>query len=273
MKARPTSATTAAAERTGMPLTAITRGVSAAMADCELSFVDRSPIDIALARKQHAGYVAALRALGCDVLELPAQEALPDSVFVEDVALVMDEVAVMTRPGAESRRLEGASIADDLVRFRPLLRMEAPATLDGGDVLRIGRQVFVGESARSNPEGRRQLQSLLAPHGYTVQGVAMRDCLHLKSAVTAIADGRLLVNPRWVDTGAFAGFELIEVDPGEPHAANVLRIGNSLLYPDCFPSTAARLRAAGLRMLTVDVSELQKAEGAVTCCSLVFETA
>ena len=256
-----------------MALIAITRGVSAAMADCELSFVARAAIDFALAQRQHAAYVSALQALGCEVVELPAQEAMPDSVFVEDVALVLDEVAVMTRPGAESRRLEGASIAGMLARFRPLLRMEAPATLDGGDVLRIGRQVYVGESARSNPEGRRQLQALLAPHGYTVQGVAMHDCLHLKSAVTAIADGQLLVNPRWVDTAAFAGFELIEVDPGEPHAANVLRVGDALVYPDCFPLTTARLRAIGLRVLTVDVSELQKAEGAVTCCSLVFSQA
>jgi dimethylargininase len=194
-----------------------------------------------------------------------------DAVFVEDVALVLDEVAVMTRPGAESRRAEGASIATVLADFRPLLRIEAPGTLDGGDVLRIGHAIFVGQSARSNAVGIAQLRALLAPHGYAVQGIATRDCLHLKSAVTQVAPDTLLVQPAWVDAGMFANHRLIEVDPGEEHAANALRIGESaVIYPDCFPRTQQRLRDAGIAVTGVDVSELQKAEGAVTCCSLVF---
>lgn len=254
--------------------TAITREVSPALAGCELSFVDRTPIDPGRARAQHAAYCRALEALGCEVIRLPAEPAFPDSVFVEDVALAFDEVAVATRPGAASRRGEGDAVLEVLGSFRRLLRIEAPGTLDGGDVLRIGRRVFVGASARSNAAGREQLRELLAPCGYTVEGVATRDCLHLKSAVTEVADDTVLVNPAWLaDDAAFAGFRRIEIDPSEPHAANALRIGDALAYPDCFPKTRARLLAAGIEVHAIDVSELQKAEGAVTCCSIVFRAA
>lgn len=250
--------------------TAIVREPSASLAACELSFVAREPIDLPLARAQHAAYTQALRDAGCRVVELPAEDAHPDAVFVEDTAIVLDEVAVLTRPGAPTRRAEVGSVAEALVAFRPMLRIEDPGTLDGGDVLRIGRRLFVGESARSNDAGRAQLAALLAAHGYRVQSVPMRDCLHLKSGVSAVADDTLLVQPRWVDPAHFTGFRVIEVDPDEEHAANTLRIGARLILPACFPRTAARLRAAGLELIEVDVSELQKAEGAVTCCSLVF---
>jgi len=252
------------------PLVAITRDVSPSLAHCELSFVERAPIDLARAVEQHLAYREALAALGCEVHALPALPAHPDAVFVEDVAVVVDEVAVMTRPGAASRRGEGATVASALARWRPLHAIEAPGTLDGGDVLRIGRQVYVGESARSNAHGIAQLRALLAPHGYTVQGVPIRGCLHLKSAVTALADDTVLLQPAWVAREAFAGHRIVEVDAAEPHAANVLRIGRRVLSPACFPRTHARIRAAGIEVVPVGVSELQKAEGAVTCCSLVF---
>ncbi len=254
--------------------TAITREVSPALAGCELSFVPRSPIDFALARRQHAAYCRALEALGCNVIELPALDDFADSVFVEDVALVFDEVAIATRPGAESRRGEGDAVHEVLGSLRLLLRIDAPGTLDGGDVLCIGKCVFVGISARSNEAGRAQLRELLAPHGYTVEGVATRECLHLKSAVTQVNDDTLLVNHAWLaDASPFADYQMIEVDPDEEHAANAVRIGDAILYPDCFPKTLARLHAAGINVTTVDVSELQKAEGAVTCCSLLLRTA
>lgn len=249
---------------------AIVREISASIGNCEISFVSRDPIDIDLARQQHAAYQRLLAELGCQLTVLPAEDAMPDAVFVEDVALVLDEVAVMTRPGAASRRSEGAAVAAALREYRPLLAIEAPGTLDGGDILRIGKSIFVGQSARSNAAAVGQLQSLLAAHGYRVESVPMRDCLHLKSAVTAVGDDALLINPQWVSPGAFAGFRMIDVDPTEPHAANALRIGDALIYPACFPRTQARLQAAGLNVRSVDVSELQKAEGAVTCCSLVF---
>ena len=249
---------------------AIVREISASIGNCEISFVSRDPIDIDLARQQHAAYQRLLAELGCQLTVLPAEDAMPDAVFVEDVALVLDELAVMTRPGAASRRSEGAAVAAALREYRPRLAIEAPGTLDGGDILRIGKSIFVGQSARSNAAAVGQLQSLLAAHGYRVESVPMRDCLHLKSAVTAVGDDALLINPQWVSPGAFAGFRMIDVDPTEPHAANALRIGDALIYPACFPRTQARLQAAGLNVRSVDVSELQKAEGAVTCCSLVF---
>jgi dimethylargininase len=251
---------------------AITREISPALANCELSYVAREAIDVARASAQHRDYQRALETLGCRLLTLPAEPGLPDSVFVEDVAIVLDEVAVLTRPGAASRRAEVASVAEMLRRYRPVLAVEAPGTLDGGDVLHVGRTLYVGESARSNTAGIAQLRELLTGHGYTVQGVPTRGCLHLKSAVTQLDDHTLLLQPEWVDRQRFADFRVIEVDPAEPHAANVLRIGDALVMPASFPRTRQRLLDAGFDMTAVDVSELQKAEGAVTCCSLVFRT-
>lgn len=252
-------------------LIAVTRAVSPSLGHCELSFVPRVEIDVAAAAAQHRRYEETLAALGCRVISLPAEAALPDAVFVEDVALVLDEVAVMTRPGAESRRSEGASVASVLAEFRPLLEIEAPATLDGGDVLRVGRTIHVGRSGRTNAAGIEQLRALLSRHGYAVQAVTVTECLHLKSAVTQVADDTLLIQPVWVRRDDFAAFRLIEVEPEEPHAANALRVGEHVVYPSCFPRTQERLARAGIAVTTVDVSELQKAEGAVTCCSLVFD--
>jgi dimethylargininase len=251
-------------------LTAITRDVSASLADCQLSFVSRDAIDIALAKLQHEAYRKALESLGCKVIALPAQDALPDAVFVEDVAIVLDEIAIVTRPGAPSRREEGASVADVLRNHRQLRTIEAPATIDGGDVLLIGRRIYVGQGDRSNPEGIAQLEALVAEFGYTIRGIPTCDCLHLKSAVTQVGEDTLLIQPDWVDRDFFDDFRLIEVDPGEEHAANALRVGTGVIHPACFPLTQARLRDAGIVVVPVDLSELQKAEGATTCCSLVF---
>lgn len=252
-----------------MPI-AITRKVSPAIARCELTHLAREPIDAARAAAQHGAYEACLAALGCKVVSLPAEPELPDSVFVEDTAVVVGELAVITRPGAASRRGETASVAAALAAFRPLAAIEAPATIDGGDVLVLGRRVLVGTSSRSNPSGVEQLRALLAPHGYTVEAVRIDGCLHLKSAVTAVAPGTLLLNPAWADTAPLAGLERIEVDPGEPFAANALLVGGRLVYPAAFPRTRARLQARGIELEIVDVSELAKAEGAVTCCSIIL---
>lgn len=254
-------------------LIAITRDVSPSLGDCQLTHVARTPIDVARADAQHRAYQRTLASLGCRVLTLEAEPSMPDAVFVEDVALVFDEVAVMTRPGAESRRGEGASVAELLARYRTLRGIEAPGTIDGGDVLRVGRTVYVGESARSNAAGVTQLQALIGEFGYHVKPVPIRGCLHLKSAVTAVRDDTLLLQPAWIDAASFPGFSIIEVDPEEEHAANILRIGGTAVMPACFPRTAQRLRDAGIDVVTVDVSELQKAEGATTCCSLVFAEA
>ncbi len=251
-------------------LIAITRDVSASLADCQLSFVARDAIDIARAHAQHQAYRQALESLGCRVIALPAQDAMPDAVFVEDVAIVLDEVAIMTRPGAPSRHGEGASVAEALGNYRALRTIEAPGTIDGGDVMRVGHRIYVGQSDRSNPEGIEQLAALVAEFGYTVRPVPTCDCLHLKSAVTQVAEDTLLIQPEWVDRDFFDEYRLIEVDPAEEHAANALRIGDAVIHPACFPRTHARMRDAGITVVAVDLSELQKAEGATTCCSIVF---
>ena len=253
--------------------TALTRDVSPTLGDCELSYVDRTPIDVERARHQHDAYRRALEACGCRVIAVPAEPDFHDAVFVEDVALVLDELAISTRPGAESRRGEVASVARELARFRALRSIEAPGTIDGGDVLRIGRTLYVGASNRSNASAVEQLRALLGAYGYSLERVPIEGCLHLKSAVTLVGDGVVLVNRGWVDVDAFAAFRRIEVDPDEPHAANALRIGERVIYPAAFPCTASRLAAAGIALEAVDVSELQKAEGAVTCCSIVFRSA
>jgi dimethylargininase len=249
---------------------ALTREVSPAILRCELTHLQRTPIDLERAQAQHAAYEEALRGAGCEVQRLPPEPELPDAVFVEDTAVVLDELAVITRPGASSRRAEIASVAAALASHRTLCSIEPPGTLDGGDVLRVGRHIFVGRSSRSNSAGLAQLTRLCAPHGYQVRAVEVTGCLHLKSAVTAASAKALLINRRWIDAAAFSGYELIDVDPDEPAAANVLRIGSTLIYPTSFPKTARRLERHA-RLSVVDVSELAKCEGAVTCCSLIVE--
>ena len=249
---------------------AITRKVSPAIGRCELTYREREPIDVAAAEQQHLAYERCLAGLGCAVTSLPAEPDLPDSVFVEDAALVLDELAIVLRPGAAPRRTETASIAAALAPWRPLLRIEPPGTLDGGDVLVTGRRVYVGRSLRSDEAGFGQLRDQLAPRGYEVIPVPVRGCLHLKSAVSALPGGRLLVNRAWVDAALFEGRTLLDVDPADPHAANALEVGGTVVFPAAFPRTRRRLEQAGLAVVTLDVSELAKAEGALTCCSLIF---
>jgi len=251
-------------------LIAITREVSAAIERCELTHLARTTIDVALARRQHEAYEQRLAAAGCTIERLPAGDDMPDSVFVEDVGVVLDELAIVTRPGAAARRAEISAVADALCRFRTLRWIEAPATLDGGDVLVVGGRVFVGRSSRTNDMGIEQVRQMLDPYGYTVRGIDVRGCLHLKSAVTAIGHDRLLINSEWVSADIFDGLALVAIDPSEPLAANVLRIGDTIIYSDAYPRTRRRLERCGLSVSTVDVSETAKAEGGVTCCSLVF---
>jgi dimethylargininase len=250
-------------------LIALTRAISPRMAECELTHLERTPIDVARAEAQHRAYEAALESLGCRVERIDPLPEMADSVFVEDTAVVLDEVALITRPGAESRRGETPSVAAALRAHRPLLSIEAPGILDGGDVLRLGRRLFVGLSRRSDARAVGQMQRLLAPLGYQVRGVEVHGCLHLKTAVTQLDDRTVLINPDWVDASSF-GAEAIEVHPEEPMAANVLRVGARLLYPEAFPRTRERLEARGYPVTTLDVSELARAEGALTCCSLIF---
>ncbi|HXL21745.1 MAG TPA: arginine deiminase family protein [Candidatus Dormibacteraeota bacterium] len=254
-------------------LTAITRAVSPALADCELSFIDRQPIDLQKAQQQHRAYEELLESLGARVLSLPAEPALPDSMFVEDPAIVLDEIAVIFPLGTASRRPEAAALAQALAPFRQLAHIQLPGTIEGGDILRIDRKLFVGLTRRSNAEGLRQLAQIVAPHQYEVIPVSVTGCLHLKSAVTYLGLGRnaLLANRLWFDPAPLAGYDFIDVDPAEPHAANALALAGTIIFPASFPKTRAHLESRGFHITPLDISELQKAESGLTCSSLLFD--
>ena len=252
-------------------LTAITRGVSASLATGELTFRDRVPIDIALARRQHEEYERTLSGLGVRIDHLPAEDALPDAVFVEDVGMMLDEIAIATAPGAASRRAETESMTHAMSRYRPVKRLTAPATLDGGDVVRVDRTLYVGLSSRTNAAGIDQLGALVSPLGYTVRAVPVQGALHLKTACTYTGRGVLLANPEWAAMHAFGDIDVLTVDEAEPWGASVLAIGDTLVMPASFPCTRAKLEARGFAVAAVDLSELQKAEGGPTCLSIVFD--
>jgi len=254
-------------------LTAITRAVSPEINRCELEYFERQEIDVAKAMEQHRCYEACLRDLGVSVVSLPAEPGLPDCMFVEDPAVVVKEVAVLTRMGAESRRREAESLAAVLGQFRPLDWMREPATLEGGDVLRVGTILYVGLSGRTNQAGIDQLAATLRPFGYRVRPVAVRGCLHLKTACCALGNGTILANRKWVDTAAFDGLKIVDVAPREPGAANVLAIGETVLVPAAYPATARMLERLGWKVRRLDISELMKAEAGLTCSSILFETA
>jgi dimethylargininase len=254
-------------------LTAITRAVSPGIVHCELTFVARKPINLEKAEEQHRAYQRLLENLGARVISLPAEPELPDSMFVEDPAIVLDQLAIIFPLGTESRRPEAASITQALSKFRKLACVELPGQVEGGDILRIGRRLFAGLSSRTNAEGLRQLASILSPYGYEVVSVPVTGCLHLKSAVTCIGRDTLLANRAWFDTKPLAGFEWIDVAPDEPHAANALALGDTVIFPASFPHTRDRLEARGFRVAPLDISELQKAESGLTCSSLLFDAA
>lgn len=250
---------------------AITRAVSSRFNECEITHIDRTPIDINIARQQHHEYIQALSKIGCQVIELPEERDMPDSVFVEDTAFILPEVAVITRPGADSRKPETESIIQALSSYRPLVHVTAPATVDGGDVLVLGKNIYIGMSTRSTMEAVIQLQNLLDHYGYQVTGVALTDCLHLKTAVTRVDVKTLLINKKWVDPEHFTGCELIEVDASEPFGANCLPVNDAIIYAATFPETQKKLEKKGFKIINVNLDELAKAEGAVTCCSLIIE--
>jgi dimethylargininase len=253
-------------------LTAITRDVNADMGNCELTFMSRTGINTGLAIEQHQNYQSVLSSLGCRIVTVPTEPGLADSVFIEDTAIVLDEIAVMCLPGAESRRAEVTGVADVLRKYRTLESIELPGTLDGGDLLRIGKVIYAGVSTRSNQEGIEQLRRITARFGYSVEAVQTTKCLHLKSAVSEIAPDTVLINPDWIDKSAFRNYDLIAIDKEEPHAANALHVAAGLVYPSSFPRTLEKLAQRGFNVIPIDVSELQKAEGGVTCCSLIVAT-
>jgi dimethylargininase len=249
---------------------AIVHAPGPALARCEVTFVARQPIDVARAQAQHRDYCALLAACGVAVESVAVSPQNPDAVFLEDTAVVLDECAVLCPMGVASRRGEVAAISPVLRRHRPVQAVLPPAKLEGGDVLRIGRTLFVGRSARTNDHGIAALAAIATPLGYRVVPVDVRGCLHLKTACTAARDDLLLANPAWLDLAPFAGMRIVTVDPHEPFAANLLRLDDTLLASASFLRTNAQLRALGLPLRTVAIDELEKAEAGMTCLSLLL---
>jgi dimethylargininase len=254
-------------------LMAITHLPSPNLQRGERTYIGNAPIDAALAARQHEAYRNALRACGATVVVLDENRDLPDCVFVEDTAIVLDEIAVMMSMGAESRRREPPAIEAVLAKHRPIERVSLPATIDGGDVVRARRALYVGASPRTNAAGIDALRDIVKPFGYTVTAIPVHGCLHLKSGCSALPDGRFLVNADWIDVSPLPRAALVHVPAGEPWAGDVLAIDSTVIASDAFPETIALLAGSGLDVIPVAVSEFAKAEGGVTCLSLVFRTA
>lgn len=250
---------------------AITRIPAESIAKCELTYIERVQIDYTKALEQHEAYCAALEACGAEVIRMHPTDELPDSVFVEDTAIILDEVAIITPMGIASRRAEPLRNEAAVARYRPLAHITLPATIEGGDVFRLGKAIFVSLSTRTNEAGIEALKKLAEPLGYTVTTVALHDCLHLKSACTALDDRTILLNPAWVDTSALEGFELVDVAVGEDNAGNVVRVNGHILASSQYPHTNAILEGRGYKVCPVDASEFTKAEAAMTCMSLIVD--
>jgi dimethylargininase len=249
---------------------AITRPTGDELQDCELTHIARSPISVPQAISQHDDYLAVLRSLDVTVIELPRLPGHPDAVFVEDTALVLAELGILLRPGAPSRMGELPSMAAALRQYRRCVALQAPATLDGGDLIVFGRRILVGETTRSDADGAAALAELVKPFGYRVDTVPVQGVLHLKSAATVVDDETLIVNPACVDLG-FLGAKVLEVPPAEPQGANVVRVGDSLLADASAPTTIDMLRGHGAAVREVPVDEFAKAEGAISCKGVIFE--
>lgn len=252
-------------------LTALTHVVSPNINRCELSFLDRSPINYDRAVKQHENYCSLLRDCGLHVIELSVNRSYPDGTFIEDTAVVVDELAIMASMGVESRRGEVPGIEYELAKYREIAHIRLPAALEGGDVLRIGKQIFVGISMRTNKAGVESLKAILEPLDYQVIPVKVKGCLHLKSACKALDDSTLLVSPQWIDLKPFVDFRTIYVPEGEPKAANFLRINNTIIMYVGFSKTIELVQKLGFLVKTIDISELLKAEAGLACSSIIFK--
>jgi dimethylargininase len=249
---------------------ALTHIPSLNMQACERTFVPQAEIDHVLAQRQHAAYRHLLSKCGASVVALDVNLGLPDCTFIEDNAIVLDEVAILTSMGAASRRTESASLEPILREYRNLLRIHLPATIEGGDVLCVGRTLLVGESCRTNRDGITAMRVIARRHGYSITPVPVHGCLHLKTACTALPDGRLLVNRDWIDVAALAGHDLVSVPVQEPWGANVALIGDKVLMSAAHVHTAELIQGLGFNVKSADLSEFAKAEGGVTCLSLLI---
>jgi dimethylargininase len=219
---------------------------------------------------QHEGYIAALQSIGLEVILLDALSDHPDAYFVEDTAVIAANVAVITNPGADTRKGEEKTIAPVLAKYRKTENIQAPGTVDGGDVLQVGKHFFVGVSERTNPEGADQLGRILEGHGYTWTTVAVGAGLHFKSSVNFVGKNTLLVTEDFAGREQLKGYDTIVVDRSESYAANTLLINDHLLIPRGYPGTRKKLEALGFKIIELDTSEVRKMDGGLTCLSLRF---
>lgn len=250
---------------------AIVRDIPDSFAHALAAVPPDSPIDVALARRQHAIYVAALRVCGVDVITLPADEASPDCVFIEDTAVIANGLALVTRPGAPSRQGEVEPIAAALAPYLEVVRMLAPATLDGGDCMKLGSTLYVGRSERTNVAGFARLAEVFIPRGLHIVAVDLPPgILHLKCVCTPLADDQVLLAEHSVLSSAFGGARVVTVPAEERYAANAVAIGSHVIVADGFPRTHTALLEAGFTIHPVPTSEVRKADGSLTCQSLLF---
>lgn len=251
-------------------LGALIRPVSPSIVNCQLTFMERCLVNYELACRQHASYVNALHRLGVTVVALPIEPNLPDATFVEDVALVFGEVAVLTSPSIP-RRSETPSVMPVIECYRPTTTICDAAMLEGGDVIRRDRTIYVGQSRRTDRAGFESLRDIVRPYGYSVVPVPVHSCLHLSTGASYLGEDTFLINPYWIDHANFQNCRVLTVPDDEPWAANVLRIDGSLIIPAAFPRTSEMLARLGYSLESLDCSELMKAEAGVTCMSITFE--
>jgi len=251
-------------------LSVITHLPSPSLQQCELTFLNSEPIDIKKAQKEHKAYEDMIRSCGATIITIDENIDLPDSVFVEDPIIVFDEVAVLTSMGVASRRKESATMEKTFKKYREIKHIELPAKIEGGDVLKIGKRIFVGKSARTNGKGIRALRDIITPYGYEVISARVGGCLHLKTGCTALDEKTLLINPRWVDSKSFTGFRQIVVPKEEPFGANILKINETICMNEAFPKTIELVKSLGYNVKSTDITEFVKAEAGLTCMSVPF---
>lgn len=254
-------------------LKAITRAVSRSIGCCELTFKPRESVDYAKAVSQHEAYRHLLSRRGVEVLHIEACEAHPDCCFVADTAVVLDELAIMASMGAQARRGETSAVEKILSHHREIARIEPPCTLDGGDVVCLGREIFVGCSGRTNPQGIEALTRIVRPFGYRVTPVAVTGSLHLTTACSALDEETVLLNPCWIDDKPFSRFAILPVPEAEPWAANILRLGETICVEADSPRTLQLVGRYCADVEVIDISEFRKAEGSLSCLSILFRDA
>lgn len=248
----------------------LTHRPSANIQQCELTYLESEPIDFDKALLQHRHYCQMLSRCGAKVKVLKDNPDLADNVFVEDPIMVFDEVAVVASMGVSSRQAEIPTLKSYFMPLRPIYMIEPPAKIEGGDVLVIGRKVYVGQSSRTNRQGYEQLRNILTPFNYEVIAVPVFGCLHLKTGCCALDETTLLVNSSWLDTDVFHGLQKIDVPKSEPFGSNIIAIGHTICMNDQNVKTVQLVKDAGFHVETVDISEFTKAEAGLTCLSIRY---